>query len=787
MSEARAAWDLVPVEHDPFADPSIPAMPTAPLAGGGLAAALAGVRSAEAVPADVALPARWGAAGPPAPSWTRPASLAELSVPGRDAVSDPLGSLTTDPTGLAGMVSGIGGLPAAMAEHRARLAGMAQAGYSPAQIADEARNNPAYNALFSLAAGPVAGKLASGAVRVGADLLPEAGELGPGFGALLRDETGAVKLPFAEGQAQKQLADDLRTQHLARGDDGLPLLGLRPGREPIAPPPHITTQDQLNGLLDRYVDLVKGGMNEAKDWYPEAGAETLYHAGGDPEFARPFVGGIAGTSQQTPVPSNLAYALRGHSQAMMGEPISTGLFTPEMSRRLSGIYYAGDPVTGPKIGPFATAQAEDFLPDLGGHSFVNDIWNMRALEYPDPKGERLYSASPSDGQHNFARIVANLAQDRLADEGVNLAPKQIQSSSWAAIKAREEGTSVADAARHYGDFLRDTYGQLSWESAPGASANHLPEYFDAPLEQKQEYHNDIMRVLTDEQGRFIPALHMGLLSGPSLEAPGVWAAQVTPGTQSMIPLGTAPGAIGKTGGAVDPASRALMTATSHATAMLLRQDGSAWNRPFFADRMPPATRNLAEFDIGRPPSMSEAQAIDAAMTDAVKNAGGTPEAYSPISTLTGWRYINDPADSGLSHQAFQNLTSNLDLSQLNLGQPTVNKYAGHADTMLERNDWGKDPDGKSYRQGISAGGSPSLQARVANLLAVLGPRIADVEEKFARNYGWTPNRATRIWETDPIIQQYGGVSVPSPPRPWLQQPPAAGPPYGGAPLTPPGP
>jgi hypothetical protein len=275
---------------------------------------------------------------------------------------------------------------------------------------------------------------------------------------------------------------------------------------------------------------------------------------------------------------------------------------------------------------------------------------------------------------------------------------------------------------------------------------------------------------------------MGLLSGETLDAPGVWAGQVTPGSQSMIPLGQAPGGVVKTGGAVDPASRMLADATARATAILLRQDGAAWNRPFYAPNMAPETRNLAQFDIGRPPTLAESKAADAAMSEAVRNAGGDPGEFSPISTPTGFRYINNAEKSGLSHGAFQNLTDTVFQDHPDL--PALDKYSGHADGLIERHDWTENPNGEGYLKGISATGSPGLQARTADLLAVLGPRISAIEEKFAQKYGWTPNRDTRIWETSPLIQQHGQALVPNPPRPWVNRPapPGSGPSYfGGGP------
>jgi hypothetical protein len=71
----------------------------------------------------------------------------------------------------------------------------------------------------------------------------------------------------------------------------------------------------------------------------------------------------------------------------------------------------------------------------------------------------------------------------------------------------------------------------------------------------------------------------------------------------------------------------------------------------------------------------------------------------------------------------------------------------NSDTLYHDTNWGKD-NGQAYLD-VVHGLKPDVQRRVSELLATLGARISAVEEHFARKYGWTPDRASRVWERNP--------------------------------------
>ncbi len=91
-------------------------------------------------------------------------TLAELSVPGRDAISlfSPFGllggNMVTDPTGVGAMVSGLKGFPAAEAENEAKVQKIREAGGSMGDIFRQAMESPSIKMAASIALGGLAGK-----------------------------------------------------------------------------------------------------------------------------------------------------------------------------------------------------------------------------------------------------------------------------------------------------------------------------------------------------------------------------------------------------------------------------------------------------------------------------------------------------------------------------------------------------------------------------------------------------------------------------------------------------
>jgi hypothetical protein len=533
--------------------------------------------------------------------------------------------------------------------------------------------------------------------------------------------------PFA-GRGSTVL-NTLRDEHVAQ-PDALPLIG----SGDVTPPPGIRTSADHDALVQRYVDLAREG-EDYRDWYQHSGSSIFSHTGEDPPAADAFSAGLARTSPSTNVSSNATFAIKSHNQAMVGDDIDTGKYPTAMSAAIAKHYYGGEPISGEKIGPFMGAQVEAWNPNFK-HQFVNDGWNMTALGYPAEKAGIMWEGKPSVGEHNYARIVADKARAQLETEtGMPWSPKQTQAASWTAIKARTQGIPLEEAGRDFSHGLADNYGQISYESAPGLTTNHLPEYHSAPWDQKVEFHNAINDALQDSQGRDIISRHLGLLTGKTVDGPGVFNGVVSPGSQAQVALGQ------KAGGAlmgVDDASRALIDTSSNIRAALLRQDAAAWHKTGYVKDMPLSKGNMIEANLGRPLTPDEALALSGHL----ETHSGS-DFFSPISTPNGFRILNIPDKSGVPNAGMHDI---VDAALAHDNMPDAKTRRVFADSNYTPHDWSIDPHGQSYTRAAAGTGRPNLQRRADDLYAALGPRISAVEDYFAHKYGWTPNRDTRFWE-----------------------------------------
>jgi hypothetical protein len=313
------------------------------------------------------------------------------------------------------------------------------------------------------------------------------------------------------------------------------------------------------------------------------------------------------------------------------------------------------------------------------------------------------------------------------------------------------------AAFNFSDALRRNYAQGSWESMPGVSSGHFPELQTAPWALKQQYHNDIQGALTDENGRDIIHSHMGFLTGRTFQAPGYFEGNVSPGSQSPVAVGSAPGGALK---GIDPASRELLQASERIRGLLLNQDAVAANKPLWAGNVPVNRRDLFDVDLGRPLTPAETVTVAKAMHQETGS-----NFHSPIGTSAGFRFINVPDASGVSNVNFVAAAHKV-LSRNDVLPNINNIKAGQtaSDNFYEPNDWKDSPNGEVYRSGLAAARSPDLQRRAAELLATLGERVDAVNQHYAKTYGWTYGPQRRFWE-EPAYKAFRLDNIPQAPRP----------------------
>jgi hypothetical protein len=166
------------------------------------------------------------------------------------------------------------------------------------------------------------------------------------------------------------------------------------------------------------------------------------------------------------------------------------------------------------------------------------------------------------------------------------------------------------------------------------------------------------------------------------------------------------------------------------------------------------------------------------------SAPGIGEFFAPIGSESGARFLNIPEKTGLDNRTFQ---THIEAAVKDVferdGRPSGTVTFHAADSGYLDVDWKGLFSGQDYRAGAPSG-RPDLQRRSADLLSTLGPRIAEIQDRYAKQYGWTPNPAVRLWEREGFEGNAGAV-IPSPPTPWRQSeaiapevtpPPATAPP-----------
>lgn len=561
----------------------------------------------------------------------------------------------------------------------------------------------------------------------------------------------------------------------------------------IGAPPGVSSPQKLAALRTRVANLAREGA-EGRMWYERSSKEILDAVGGDVDEADKLIQAIAVTSPGTPVKNNFDYALQAYSQWKAGEPIKSGRFPQAMSKKLEEIFN-GDQWAGRKTDDFYNNLMIHIDPSRTG-PVTGDIWMLRAFGFTKP------NEMPSPRQYQF---ITEETQ-RIAQE-FGWEPHQVQAAIWVTMKGRSENPAVKkateassekkgwikfevnprtgkkervviDQANHmknwlkhamkhdltkedierakfdYADALADNRGQISWESIPGRTSNHMPQMFDAPYEQQAEYHVAISKAFLDENGEDIIAKRLGLLSPGDFEAPGFFEGKVSPGSQTVALMPRQ--YKGPASGDIEKSSQDLVAAYAAVRGILMKQDGVGWHRPFYKAKK--RDENGIVLRIGRQFSEAETKRLG----DILADLAGHGE-YNPVAAEDGVRLLNfdfvrkvpdgkggfKPAMDGtwidedklLTNEEFGKLVDEA-VSKLELDDDlVVDPVNFHAYTGYSGNDWSVNPNGENYYAEISGQGRSDLQGRIRDLINELQPRIDEIDRDFSERYGWTINDA----------------------------------------------
>ncbi len=656
-------------------------------------------------------------------------------------------------------------------------------------------------------------------------------ELGAGVRQHLRSiaqesEPGAIDIP--ESRISMDTHPDL--------DEGVMMAAYGPLRKRvksgeskgqyIGAPKGIDTPGKLATILNRVRRLAEEGVY-GRFWYERSGRSILEFVHGDKQEAEKVVAAIAVTSPNTPVASNFTFALQAYTQWKAGREIRTGKFPTAMSAKLKGIFEGKD-WAGRKTNEFYGNLMRVVDPSRV-QGVTTDIWMQRAFGH--------YQDSPTDAQYTFSENEVKRIAGKLGWE-----PQQVQAAAWVAMKSRMENPEVkaatnkeslengyikfsgpkkelktlngeahrrvwykhalkhrptdkdrAEAKFDYKDAADRNNAQISYESIPGQTSSHLPEMFNAPMQQQIEYHAATLKAFLDDDGYDIIAKEFGIVSPGRFEAPGYFEGKVSPGSQMEVIAPRQYGVSNKLDAArkalndrvraegrkktpeevallnsqlrdirykVEPAVEDLISVYSAVVGTLLKQDGVGWHRPWFEDSVAKRDLNGVEVRIGRPFTEAETARLAKILVDVTGH-----EDYNPIGAEVGVRIINFDY-LGVENREFQSQVAKaLESMEFedNVGY-VAEPFA--AQTGYFENNWKENPNGERYLD-RALGGQPDLQRRVRTIIEEIQPRIDAIDAEFATKYGWTRNEqinsAHRRGDSDVegrlALQQDDGVNL----------------------------
>jgi hypothetical protein len=654
----------------------------------------------------------------------------------------------------------------------------------------------------------------------------ESGALGARERGVVRTARGMEAARRAVPERGIGLARDVKTEFTTRtevtGRDGssatttvtrdIPVAG--EGEQPVEGGVQTSLRRRYTGApkgmdspqaLGRLRSLIRGLTEEGEGgrfWYERSGQALLDVTGGDKKKAKQLAQAVAITSPQTPVATNFDYAIQAYYQHEAGVPISTGMYPQTMSQKLQDIFDGKD-WDGRKTNNFYKNIMRKIDPSLK-QGVTTDLWIMRAFGYN--------SDFPTDPQYDFVEKEI----DRLRKE-LGWEPQQVQAAMWVSIKGRMEakevkertekistkkgymhyetgkdgkkfrvidneskhrGVWIAEALKYnptgkdkdqakfdFEDAMTNSLAQISWESIPGATADHMPEIFDAEYPVLQQYHVDMSKAFLDENGNDLISKYLGILSPGNFEAPGYFEGRVSPGSQTKI---VAPrrykavdladidkklreGVITKEEAEalreqrLDPQSEDLIAAYAAVRGILMKQDGVGFHRPFYNKSLRKGDLNAVEIDIGRPFTKEET----ADFAQILSNISGHGE-FNPIGSVNGVRLINfdyllpegkdyaDFNDRKKFNDSFKKMVDTALKEMIFEDGVEVSAKSFYAKAGYLGNNWKENKNGEGYMADIAAR-SPDLSRRVYDIVRKIQPRIEAVDQEYASKFGWRIN------------------------------------------------
>jgi len=242
--------------------------------------------------------------------------------------------------------------------------------------------------------------------------------------------------------------------------------------------------------------------------------------------------------------------------------------------------------------------------------------------------------------------------------------------------------------------------QISLESSPGQKTGYLPEEFNAPYAQRQEFHDEMEKVFYDANGDNILAKENGLPNPVRVKASGFYKGKMSPGTQEIFPPGTDVKKLKNYA-----AQKGLPT----------QQEAMGFDRPLVENN--PKDLDLIELKTGKKPLDNEIESLYNLLSN---------DDFGIVAADDGLKVRNFSGygDYPVPNEKFQTLAREaIGKSDLPRGEVRLFKHGG-----------GLVEGGKNGRNYILEAGDIRGASRAER---IFGQKAAEIHERFTKKYGWT--------------------------------------------------
>ena len=533
-------------------------------------------------------------------------------------------------------------------------------------------------------------------------------------------------------------------------------------------PPGVNTAEDIVTLQEGLFRTAQEGAH-GRFWYERSGKAVLKMFNGDVDQAEKFLQLIAIYSPSREINPNFDLALRAWNQFKNGDPITVGSRQQwdTATKVMNGI-----PWKGRKTGNFYGNMLGYVDPERAAKDeLLSKVTADRHM------GTAYGFPTTSDGSVAIGKgprydFIESQTQELARQLGWT--PEQTQAAIWVVEKARKSKgrISVDAAAADFADSLETTWGQVSWEAAPGVNTGYMPGYHNALEPEKMEWFVAHDKAMVDDNGVDILAREMGIISpgrdivqgayknsagemefnpsgqtrvaaGPALKSTSISPLERakknltwTEGRgKNQVTYTTKKGMLGpilevdkETGRlrpkakgytipgneyALEPAVSTALDAYAAAKGLLLHQEAVGWTKPV-------AVRAAADGDgiaitIGRTLTKDETAALVEALGPDV----------IPVGTAEGSWFLNAPW-SGVDNESFHNTVAKVfgDIIPEDFHSEVFKNGGSYVEVGANGQGALKILDDSGYREAFE-------RAR-----AILQPRLDAIRDDFIARYGW---------------------------------------------------